>query len=251
MELSHVVFLKGVNPVTIIDNPSNRSKEAVLKFIKDEWFEKWVLAIRKQLNLPEGGADIKVLEGKNLFEPTVAPTYLSLMLQIFPRQLTDRYGLAEDFIVNISLITYFNAFISLEHFQGLVERDFEFVSTKALTAYKLHTFKYEVASILIPYMSSKKKLKDWIDKNWENMEKEMDNHLFEGTGILDIHKNTVLGEEIGGLYKIEKNYAKVSTQLTDKYPTDSRLSDPEQVRIIHKRYLDDLATFAKQFSIEQ
>ncbi len=251
MELSHIVFLKSVNPITIIDNPTNRSKEAVLKFIKDEWFENWVLTIRKHLNLPENGADIRLLEGKNLFEPTVEPNYISLMLQIFPKQLIDRYGLAEDFMVNITLIIYFNAFIALEYFQGFVERDFEFVPTKALTAYKLHTFKYEVATILIPYHSSKKKLKDWIDKNWENMEKDMDNHLFEGTGILEMHKNAVLGEEIDGLYKTEKNYAKVSTILTDKYPTDKRLTDPEQVRIIHKRYIDDLASFAKQFPTEQ
>lgn len=251
MELSHIVFLKSVNPITIIDNPTNRSKEAVLKFIKDEWFENWVLTIRKHLNLPENGADIRLIEGKNLFEPTVAPNYISLMIQIFPKQLIDRYGLAEDFMVNIALMVYFNAFIALEYFQGFVERDFEFVPTKALTAYKLHTFKHEVATILIPYHSSKKKLKDWIDKNWEDMEKDMDDHLFEGTGILEMHKNSVLGEEIDCLYKTEKNYAKVSTTLTDKYPTDKRLTDPEQVRIIHKRYLDDLASFAKQFPTEQ
>lgn len=251
MELSHIVFLKNVKPITIIDNPSNRSKEAVLKFIKDEWFENWVLTIRKHLNLPENGADIRLVEGKDLFEPTVAPQYISIFLQLFPKQLIDRYGLAEDFMVNITLMVYFNAFIALEYFQGFVERDFEFVPTKALTAYKLHTFKHEVATILIPYHSSKKKLKDWIDKNWDNMEKEMDNHLFEGTGILEMHKNAVLGEEIDNLYKEEKNYPKVSTILTDKYPADKRLTDPEQVRIIHKRYLDDLASFAKQFPTEQ
>lgn len=251
MELSHIVFLKDIKPITIIDNPSNRSKEAVLKFIKDEWFETWVVTIRKQLNLPENGADIRQIEGKDLFEPTVAPNYLSIFLQLFPKQMLDRYGLAEDFMVNITLMVYFNAFIALEYFQGFVERDFEFVPTKALTAYKLHTFKHEVATILIPYHSSKKKLKDWIDKNWDDMEKEMDNRLFEGTGILEMHKNMVLGEEIDGLYKTEKNYAKVSDTLTDKYPLDTRLADPEQVRIIHKRYLDDLASFAKQFPTEQ
>lgn len=251
MELSQVVFLENVNPITILDNPSNRSKEAVLKFIKDDWFKKWVLLIRKQLNLPETGADIKELVGKNLYEPTVAPDYISLFLQIFPKQLTDRYGLADDFTTNITLIIYFNAFIALEHFQGLIERDFEFVPTKALTAYKLHTYKHETAAILIPYNSSKKKLKDWIDANWEDMEKQMDEHLFEGTGILKMHKNTILGEEIDNLYKENGTYPKVSTVLVDKYPNDLRLTDPEQVRIIHKRYLDSLEEFSSQFPIEQ
>jgi len=251
MELSHIVFLKSVNPITIIDDPSNRSKEAVLKFIKDEWFENWVLTIRKHLNLPENGADIRLVEGKYLFEPTVAPHYISIFLQLFPKQLIDRYGLAEDFMVNITLMVYFNAFIALEYFQGFVERDFEFVPTKALTAYKLHTFKHEVGTILIPYHSSKRKLKDWIDKNWDNVEKQMDEHLFEGTGILEMHKNTVLGEEIDTLLKQVKTYPKVATKLIDKYPEDKRLADPEQVRIMHKRYIDDLASFAKQFPTEQ
>jgi len=251
MELSQIVFLKSVNPITIIDNPSNRSKEAVLKFIKDEWFENWVLTIRKYLNLHENGADIKLIAGKNLFEPTVAPNYLSIFLQLFPKQLIDRYGLAEDFMVNITLMVYFNAFIALEYFQGFVERDFEFVPTKALTAYKLHTFKHEVATILIPYHSSNKKFKEWVDKNWDSMEKQMDEHLFEGTGILEMHKNTVLGEEIDTLLKKVKTFPKVATKLIDKYPEDKRLADPEQVRIIHKRYTDDLASFAKQFPTEQ
>jgi len=251
MELPQIVFLKSIKPITIIDNPSNRSIEAVLKFIKDPFFISRVTSIRKQLNLPESGADIKVLEGKDLLEPTVAPEFISLFLQIFPKQLVDRYGIAEDFMVNITLLVYFNAFIALEYFEGLVERDFEFVPTKALTAYKLHTFKHEVGTILIPYHSSKKKFKDWVDKNWENMEKEMDNHLFEGTGILEVHKNAVLGEEIDSLLKEEKTFPEISTTLTDKYPEDKRLTDPEQIRIIHKRYIEELAQFSNQFPTEQ
>lgn len=251
MELPQISFLKSIKPITIIDNPSNRSKEAVLKFIKDPFFNSRVSTIRKQLSLPEGGADIKLIEGKDLLEPTVAPQFISVFLQLFPKQLVDRYGLAEDFMVNIALLVYFNSFIALEYFEGLVERDFEFVPTKALTAYKLHTFKHEVGTILIPYHSSKQKFKDWIDKNWENMEQDMDNHLFEGTGILEIHKNTILGEEIDSLLKEEKTFPDISTILTDKYPEDKRLTDPEQVRIIHKRYLEALAQFSTQFSTEQ
>lgn len=251
MELQQIAFLKSIEPITIIDNPTNRSKEAVLKFIKDPFFSSRVYDLREQLNLPKGGADIKALKGKDLLEPSVAPQFISIFLQIFPKQLVDRYGLAEDFMVNIALLVYFNAFIALEYFEGLVERDFEFVPTKALTAYKLHTFKYEAGSIIIPYHSSKQKLKDWIDKNWENIERDMDNHLFEGTGILEIHKNTVLGEEIDSLVKTEKSFPEISTILTDKYPEDKRLTDPEQVRIIHKRYLEDLAQFSTQFPTEQ
>lgn len=251
MGLPDIVFLKSVNPVTVLENPSNRSKEAVLKFIKDDWFVKWILTIRKQLNLPETGGDIKAFEGKNLLEEGVAPSFVSLMLTIFPKQLLDRYGLADDFGVNNTLLIYFNAFIDLEHFKGLVERDFEFVPTKALTAYRLHSYKYEAGTIIIPYQSSKQKLKDWIDASWENMEEEMDKHLFENTGILEVHKNTMLGEEIDNLLKTEKTYPKVATVLAGKYPDDKRFADPEQVGKIHSRYLKDMADFAKQFPTGQ
>lgn len=244
MTIKDIIYLKSANPITILDKPSSETKEFVAKIITSPQFSEFTKTIRKLYGFPENGLDIKKYVGKKLGQDTDILTDTTVWsIYLVVNEMKRSIDPEDGPIDQMMLLIIFNACIDLDYFTGSLTRSIDFIVGKKNIATAMFDYPYEIGAILLPYISSKRQLFAWIDKNWNDIESKMDSKLLKNPYLIRIHKNTELAVEIVDLKDNQhKSFSKISTILTDKYPEDKRLTD--------EVWIKDTYYFAKEKSLQ-
>lgn len=238
MKLADITILKSISPITILEPPSPKTKEALAMFLSDPRFILYVEKTRKMYNQPENGIDIKPFIDHNFNDlPYVNNEFVLPALNILADVMRREVGLADDFTQQLMLLIFFNAIIDVEYFDGFISQPIQFLLNRSVIASEMFKYPHEVGAILIPFNISQNKLVGWIEDNWENIKKQMDDNLTTNPYMLKTHRNTELALEIIDLKdKQKKTFKEVASILTDKYPDDPRVCADEWVKKIYYDY---------------
>lgn len=246
-----MVILKSLNPLAINENPS----EKMLQFAHMWIASPPVVEMRKYLaplwKLPPQGFDITPYLGKNFDEIEYFQNPYYAMLTIgLPDSILKKYNLTDAWTKLMVLTIYFNAVLDVEVNQGFVEGfPITFaVGKKAITNKLFDLGEDEAIGLLLPFQISKAQLHKWIDEHWEEIDAAMDNDFVKDIPWLETMKNWGLGKEIDELKQHGFTYKKIADILSDKYPHDERVCDIDQIKKIHKRYLDSKDHFDSGFT---
>lgn len=236
MRLEDITILSSISPVQLKTNPTPLTYEFIASFITNQELHHYIEQIRAIYN-PNNNADIKSFIGKNLFDNSEVAEVLNNTLLIFPEHLLSTYGIHKDFIINIALLMYFNAVIDIEDFQVFKNYDIELVATKKEITNKLWDLPYEACAIIIPYSSSARKLKKYIDNHTAEINNLMDKTLFKNTFLNKINENTEIATEIIILHDQDrKTFDDISKILTDKYPDNASLFEETYINKLYHRH---------------
>lgn len=245
-----MIILKSINPIEISDNPSPE----VVQFA-----EKWitsppVLALKAYLSpllkIPPEGFDITSCLGKNYDDLQVFNNPLVSMLTVsLPQSLLAKYNLTGVWIKFFLLSAYFNVVVDVVTNPGFLDGfPITFaVGKKAISSKLFDLGEDEAIGLLLPFHSSKSRVHKWIDDHWTEIETAMDHNFVKDVPLLSVMKNWSLGKEIEELKQAKNTYKQIAVIMTDKYPDDERLCDLDQIKKIHKRYLDSKSSFDPGF----
>lgn len=244
--MNGIAFLKGIDPVEFVEIPSEQTVAFVQNYLSTPELLERKKLLRKSLNITQSLQEFLV-PGENLldhpaFNDNVIGQYIFAMSQIS----LEKHNVGSEWQIQFVLLQLFDACIDFEYFQARIDSKFEFLVGKKNIASRMFDYPREVGAILVPYQSNKQQFKDWIDENWELMEKEMDQTLEEYTPFTKTYKNVELGREIDTLKKIGKTYDQIAEYFTDKYPEDQRLMDTNIVKTMHHRHLQLIEKLQKQ-----
>jgi hypothetical protein len=250
MTTKDIIYLKSTDPITLLDEPPMpKTIEMVAFFQSNPTTSAMISAIRKQYGFPEKGLDIKPFIGKKLIGATnagIETIVWSLYLAI--DSMKQSLGVNDSFVDQFALLICFNACIDLRYFTGFISQPIQFVITKKNIASTMFEYPHEIGAILIPYVTSQNQLVKWIENNWKDIEKQMDlpETLFQNPFSLRIHKNTVITSEIIDLKDNQKKtFSKIANELTDKYPTDQRVTKEEWVKDTYYFFKDRIMKSAQ------
>jgi hypothetical protein len=238
MTIKDITILESLSPITILNKPSDKTTEVLAKMVSDQQFIDYVVKTRRIYNQPVGGIDIKPFVGYNFKDlPYVNNEFVLPALQLLTDMMRQEIGLADDFTNQMMLLIFFNACIDVEYFDGFVSHPIQFLLNRSVISAELYKYNHEVGAIIIPFNVSKNSLMKWINNNWPNIEKQMDNNLTTNPYLLRSHKNTELALEILDLKdKQHKTFSKIATILTDNHPEDKRVCSEEWVKKIYYDY---------------
>jgi hypothetical protein len=234
-----IVYLKSVTPITVINKPSKKTIEYMAKMLQDFNSEFGSIEeFRSKLNIPEKGLDIKPFIGKNFSDIPGFDNELAVYaLKSQVNQIRSEFGLSNDFIDQLLLLFYFNAFIDVEYFEGFITQPINFTVGKKNIAASMFDYSQEVGAIVIPFHISQNKLIQWIEKNWQTISKQMDEYLTEDPYMMRMHKNTELALEIFQLKEKEKlSFSEITNYLSDKYPVNEQVTSEEWVKKQYYQY---------------
>lgn len=191
MKLSDIIYLKSASPITLLDTPNPETKEFVAKIINSPAFSEFAVTIRKMYGFPESGLDIKKYVGKKLGQNTDILTDTTVWsIYLVVNEMKRSIDPEDGPIDQMMLLIIFNACIDLDYFTGSLTRSFDFIVGKKNIATAMFDYQYEIGAILLPYISSKRQLIAWVDKNWDEMTNKMDSKLLKNPYLIRIHKNT-------------------------------------------------------------
>lgn len=240
MTLKDITVLKSINPITVLNHPSKKTIEYLAKLLQEPEYNNFLKIIHLHGNIPEEGFDIKKYIGKNFFKiPAFNNKLILYSLQNTAHDLSKNVGLSDDFNTQILLLLFFNAFIDVEFFDGYITTPVQFILGKKNITSQLFDYPQDVGAIIIPFSMSKTSLIKWIrdDRNWKNIQDQIDNNLTTNPYLLRLHKNTELALEIVDLKDNKKlTFSKISNLLSDKYPDDDRLKSENGIKKIYYDY---------------
>lgn len=195
MEYTPPVILKSIKPIELVKDISDETHEYLAKFLQDDVFYNFLEVQRsKSKGLP---LDIKLYIGKNLEDIDIFKNmFIKDSLDFTVDYILEKVGLPKDFHIQLLLLIYFNAFIDINYLEGFVPKDIYFVTGNKNIINKVLDSKYELSSILLPFVTSQRQLNAYIKENWKDIKKQMDANLSQNPYVKRLHVNTEIAMEI-------------------------------------------------------
>lgn len=245
------VFLKSTSPITFLDSSPSSKTKSFLKYLLI-LFDNKIGEVRKLVKIPEEGIDIKQYVGKNLEDtPPMNGEFVSLFFKILPVNTLTSINASKDFQTQVILFIVFNALLEVEYMNDMFVQKFEFVAGKKNISSRLLELEgRELGAILTPFQTSKQKVREWIDENWDECMKEMDAYEEESIEPLKLYKDFEYAIEITSLKNEGKSFSEICEILHDKYPKVKRLNDENSVKSIYYRHHKRLQNLKKTLPIK-
>lgn len=102
-------------------------------------------------------------------------------------------------------------------------------------------------AIMISNVCSKKELINWINANWDEMQKYMKDELPVRPKAGKVYKNIAIAQEAYELKKTNKSYEEISDILMEKYPENQAVCDPVLLKTIVSRHINRVKKFSLNF----
>lgn len=110
----------------------------------------------------------------------------------------------------------------------------------------------QVGAIMISSKCTKKELFNWINQNWDDIEKDMEKELPIRPKAGKVYKNVMIAHQALELQKEGKTSLEISDILMNKYPTNETVKDPTRLKTIISRHLQRIKKYSRKFpSIEE
>lgn len=236
--IRRITYLKSITPITVLDTPSKKTVEYMAKLLQD--FEKMgsLEEMRKKLNIPEKGIDIKLFIGKNFSDIPIINNELVLSaFQNHVNTLSQPLGLSDNFLEQILLLFLFDAFIDVEYFDAFITQPIKFVVGKRNISDAMYDYSHEVSAIIVPFNVSQNKLNEWLRENGKDIDKQMEDNLPNDPYNLRLHDNTEIALEIVELKDKKKlSFIEITDLLSMKYPNDKRITGEEWIKKNYYQY---------------
>lgn len=242
-----ITYLKSLSPIEVFDPIPEKVQEIFNLFLADKQFQ-----LRKNFFIQKfpqiNSFSIKNHIGENFFD---LPVSKDLSLMEYWRKIPNcnlHLGKVETEQDNSILLDLFNLIIEVKKVEQNGLPLFTLLHGKQNIVSTLSNFESEeISSILIPFQTSKEELHQWVDDNWDNIQKNGEK-LPEFTPSY-IPINLSIGQEIAELRAKKLTFAEISNQLSEKYPDDERLMDENQVKLIFHRFKEYFEESQKSIKI--
>jgi hypothetical protein len=228
---------------TII-KPSNKTVSFLTKLLKDPYFQKKTVELRKKHKIPKNGYDAKLL--LKFKHPTVTYSiskYNGIYdIEPLKKKMEDDINeLVKYYNVHTAYIYYFFLLITHNSFIEVEQKDtigIQFHELDKNSGNLIEAFKRPVGGILIYSDITKTQLKTWIDENWDTdlmwqsfRQKQPKIPNENGT-----YKNALLDIEIAELKSKGTNYEEIANTFSLKYPGNENASDVGWLKMRFSRY---------------
>lgn len=229
-----ITYLQSINPITIAKKVPKRTRDAFDSLLDNPEI------LRVKETLSKSSPELKSFDitnhlGINFLElPILKNEQLLLILKSTPG-CNLHMGKVESIIDNIMLFQVFNCCLNQKI--GKVEEPpiFVYLSGKQSILAELTTYPTNDLSVIVmPLKTSKKRLIDWINRNWELIQQS--NRHLPKFSLDQLPKNIAIGKEIADLRDGGLTFSQITTKLSDQYPNDDRLLDESHVKTMYDRY---------------
>lgn len=229
-----ITYLKSLTPIEVFGSTPKKIQEILNSFATNEQFQLRRKEFIRQLPRLDSFS-ISDYVGENFFD---LPIFKHLSMVVSWKDIPDcnlhlrEVKTEQD---NTLLLFYFNFMVDVKSVERKGLPLFTLLHGKQNIISTLSNFEgEEITSILIPFQTSKEELHQWVDDNWQNIQKNGENLPEFTPNYIPI--NLSIGQEIFQLRNKKKTFEEISIELSEKYPEDERLADYNQVKIIFHRF---------------
>jgi hypothetical protein len=234
-DMQDILYLKSLDPIAIEPNPS----EVTISFAKAlsdslEFRRGQKLLAKDKYGL---GQELLYAElGKSFYDLPLsdkASQYFSALPGCNLLDKTKPLSLIDSLLLLLS----FNAFVDTRYLKNNSFPLFRYVFGKEEIGSLVKQYPIpQLSAILIPHNTSQAEFITWVKDNWQEIE---DGNKKLGKFVTrELPKNLEIGVEIGEWLDQSKTYKDIAGILSDKYPSDERMADYNQLKTIHSRYKD-------------
>jgi len=158
-----------------------------------------------------------------------------------------RFNLPNGYRFRLFLLIVFRSFIDIPEDE---EPDIVYLSNPSDIAEYTKDLEEEierVSAIAFGSTCTKKELIDWINKNWADIKKDMDESLPTRPKLGKVYKNVTIAQEAYELRKEGKSYVEVSDILMEKHPDNQSVCDVGWLKNLVTRHIQKTKKFSSQF----
>jgi len=233
--MQDILYLKCLNPITVEPNPSDLTT-TFAKRLSDSLEFRRAQKVRAKDKYGLGQKLLYANLGKSFYDIPLndkARLYFSslpgcnLLYKNKPLSLID----------SLVLLLSFNAFVDTRYLKNKSFPLFRYIEGKESISKLVKQYPMpQLSAILIPHNTSQAELITWIKENWQEIgagNKKLGKFITR-----ELPKNLEIGIEIGEWLDKGKTYKEIASILFDKYPSDERMADYNQLKTIHARYKD-------------
>lgn len=215
-------------PIKLANKKNPETLEFLHNLLNLTDFDTEVVKLREQCGIPKAGLPVKALIGKNLY--SIGNLYLN-SIQIIVNEFTKNTGLSEDYALQIALIVLYNSIVDIKNFKLSPEPRIEFVFGKENISNRMWKYNKEVGALIFPFQTSKTKIKEWLDENWDSVVTESSYNFTSNKFIQNVHKNILKEEDIKILKSEGKSISQIVEIFKKKYPNEKWY--PSKIKKIH------------------